>query len=156
MLKNDKGYSEDDPCGFFCTVYDVESWGRVHMAVRAAVGQLLQSGDDFGAERGPAQAWYEDSEKYDGLANTGLGFSTLADFGVAGNEELVMQSIASTKEGKRILGVLRGIAGVQGGDDIGGVAEEPSTVGKEIRIFGAGAALAALAYVGWRAYREWG
>jgi hypothetical protein len=126
LLVNDKGANETDPwpggMGIFAVTTDVQSWARVLKSVRESVQGVLKSSPGL-PNAGEAEVWVEETEKYSDLANPGLGFGALFDFGpfdALDQNALVMETIANAKEGQRLLGVIRSQAGVEGGEDVGG------------------------------------
>lgn len=150
LLVNDKGANEADPypggLGIMAITSDVQSWARVLKAVRDSVmGVLASSGKSL--PNGPeAQKWVEDSEKYADLATPGLGFEALYDFGLFGASDqngLVHETISEAKEGQRLLKILRGQAGFEGGDDVGGV-ENIKAPSSDASMFMGGAVVAVL------------
>jgi hypothetical protein len=96
-------------------------------------------------------AWLNTSQKYTDLANPGLGFGMIMDFGLFDafdQNGLVMETIASTKEGQRLLGILRSQLNMEGGEEVGGLDNEPAPQG-DVKLFMGGAVVAALAYGAW-------
>lgn len=154
-LKNDKGFTPKEPYSWgFASAADVESWGRLHAAQRQAVGAVLPSAADMpGVEE--VQAWFEESDKFDGLANLGLGFSAASDFGLVTNAELVDATVASALNSESYLSKLREFvqSEIKGGTVPAAVnedvpsAEEPGQAETVARSWAWGAILGAVAAI---------
>jgi hypothetical protein len=126
-LVNDRGRSETDPWSWpMAFTEDVRSWGRVHKAVHDSVLGVLETDASLSApNRSEAMVWTDRSEIYRDLSDPGFG--TIIDFGpfdALDQNSLVRETIASAKEGQRILGILRTQSGMEGGAEVGG-ADSP-------------------------------
>lgn len=155
MLTNDKGKTESDPFDYYAGRGDLQSWGRVHKSIRASVGGVLNSTSQALPNAGEARQWVEVSEKYSDLAIPGLGFEYLYNFGSDGLDQaaIVEETIDSAKEGQRLLGILRGQAGIEGGEDSSGVDPAPQPK-SDVKAFIGGAVVLGLAYGVWRVSRD--
>ena len=145
QLKNDKGATEADPYEWFAGTGDLQSWGRVHKSIRDSVVGVVESSGGHLPNGPEAASWASHSEKYSNLSNTGLGFEMLADFGFDAMDQaaLVEETIDSAKEGQRLLGILRGQAGIEGEDDSAG-AESVQAPAGDTEMFVGGAVVASL------------
>jgi hypothetical protein len=160
-LVNDKGQTEAEPWTFPAAfTSDVQSWGRVHKSVHDAVSAVTQTGSSAAApNREEALVWIDESEKYRDLSNPGLGFGTILDFGpfdALDQNALVMETIASAKEGQRLLGVLRAQAGLTGGEEVGGAVNNPLPPEPpgDVKMFVGGAVVAGLGLLAYLATRD--
>lgn len=157
LLVNDKGANESDPYpggfGILAIASDVASWGRVHKSFRDSVLGVIQSQEGL-PNAAEAGVWAEQSEKYSNLAMPGLGFEMIVDFGpfdALDSNSLVHETIASAKEGQRLLGLLRRQADIEGGDDTGG-AENVKAPGGDASMFAGGAVVATIVGAGLAAW----
>ena len=147
-LQNDRGGTETEPFKYYAGTGDVKSWARLFKSYWRQVNNLAVTSDDP-LQREQAQLWLEQTQKYAELADESFGFGVVADFGFSSNEDLIAGLIDVTKEARDWVDLLGGEQGVELPTP-GGQGEVSST-NKELRIFVAGAALAALAWVGYRA-----
>ena len=152
-LTNDKGATESKPFEWFAGAGDLSSWGRVHKSIRDSVVGVLESSDGQLPNGPEAGAWAEASEKYASLAVPGLGFEMLYDFGTDAidQEGILLETIASAKEGQRLLGILRQQSGIEGGDDSAGAEHSPLPP-TDTSMFVSGAVVAGLLGVAGFAY----
>ena len=147
-LINDRGGTESEPFKYFAGTGDVKSWARLFKSYWRQVNNLAVTEEDA-AQREQAQLWLENTQKYAELADESFGFGVVADFGFSSNEDLIAGIIDVTKEGREWVTLLGGEQGVE--LPTPGGSGEPMGASKEVRIFVAGAALAALAWVAYRA-----
>lgn len=153
QLVNDKKQTESDPWSWpSAFTSDVQSWGRVHKSVHDSLAGIAAGSEAANtANITEVMAWLNASQKYTDLANPGLGFGMILDFGpfdALDQNGLVMETIASTKEGQRLLGILRSQLNIEGGEEVGGLDNEPAPQG-DVKLFMGGAVVAALAYGAW-------
>lgn len=153
QLVNDKKQTESEPWNWpWAFTSDVQSWGRVHKAVHDALAGIAGGSEAASTPNiTEAMAWLADSQKYTDLANPGLGFGMILDFGpfdALDPNGLVMETIGSTKEGQRLLAILRSQLNMEGGEEVGGLDNEPAPQG-DVKLFVGGAVVAALAYGAW-------
>jgi len=153
QLVNDKKQTESEPWTWpWAFTSDVQSWGRVHKAVHDALAGIAGGSEAANTPNiTEAMAWLADSQKYTDLANPGLGFGMVLDFGpfiAIDPNGLVMETIGSTKEGQRLLAILRSQLNMEGGEDVGGLDNAPAPAG-DVKLFVGGAVVAALAYGAW-------
>lgn len=164
-LINNRGNTEHDPCEFVvCTAGDVTSWAALHKGFRDKVVQLLPS-MTAGPLKSEVEGWASESEKYSDLSG---GISSLWDFGITLNADLIEQIISDAKEGRRLLGLMREQLNLPGGEDVGAaegtedrddlmdVLNPFEGMTKEIRLFVGGAVLTGLAYGAYRLYKKGG
>lgn len=149
---NDRNHTEEEPFRWFASTGDVESWGRVHKAIWDAVNNVTASlGAPDWPSYGEARSWLETSQRYSDLSDVGV--ADIWEFGGMGTgnmDQIVGETIASAKEGKRLLGQLRDQGEIPGGDDAGGSGDDrPTEAGKDFRLFMSGAAVLGLGYLAW-------
>lgn len=152
MLTNDLKKTESDPYNWPASRSDLVSWGRLHKNVRDALVRDIKAaqGEADTETVAAAYQWVDDSDKYSELADPGLGFGMIGEWGpFAETGDIVRETVASAKEGRRLHELIRDQAGIEG-EGVGGVTdnkpEEPSTLGT----FFGGALLVAGGFAAWK------
>ena len=156
-LKNDRGFTPSNPYSWgFASKADLESWGRLHVEQRAAVIGLLAGEGATMPGASEVQAWVDGSERFDALADVGMGFEILWDFGDGlmppSNAMVTDQAVASALTSEQYLAQLRAYAGSEipggataGAENEGTPNEGASSSGTTARAWIWGGALGAIA-----------
>lgn len=160
-LVNDLGQNEDewDDWTTFTTTREVESWGRFHRAIAESVQRQVEVAELDGAGDSAvvreAKMWLDTGEKFSNLAEPGLGFQAIWDFGPLdalddkGKMQLLFQS---AHEGKRILGELRALNDAPGGEEVAGATDNKPKPEGSLGPFASGAVLAGLGYLAYKIF----